>query len=79
MVSNNKLYDIYPDLDIDEAFSKADDILTTAAKGITEIITKPGKINVDFNDVRRVMSNSGVAIIGIGRGSGENRARYCYK
>ncbi len=74
VVSNNKLYDIFPDLDIDEAFSKADDILTTAAKGITEIITKPGKINVDFNDVRRVMSNSGVAIIGIGKGSGENRA-----
>lgn len=74
VVSNNKLYDIFPDLDIDEAFSKADDILTTAAKGITEIITKPGKINVDFNDVRRVMSNSGVAIIGIGKGSGDNRA-----
>lgn len=74
VVSNNKLYDIFPDLDIDEAFSKADDILTTAAKGITEIITKPGKINVDFNDVRRVMSNSGVAIIGIGKGAGENRA-----
>jgi cell division protein FtsZ len=74
VVSNNKLYDIFPDLDIDEAFSKADDILTTAAKGITEIITKPGKINVDFNDVRRVMSNSGVAIIGIGKGTGENRA-----
>jgi cell division protein FtsZ len=74
VVSNNKLYDIFPDLDIDDAFSKADDILTTAAKGITEIITKPGKINVDFNDVRRVMSNSGVAIIGIGKGSGENRA-----
>ena len=74
VVANNKLYDIFPDLDIDEAFSKADDILTTAAKGITEIITKPGKINVDFNDVRRVMSNSGVAIIGIGKGAGENRA-----
>lgn len=74
VISNNKLYDIYPDLDIDEAFSKADDILTTAAKGITEIITKPGKINVDFNDVKRVMSNSGVAIIGIGKGVGENRA-----
>ena len=74
VVSNNKLYDIFPDLDIDEAFSKADDILTTAAKGITEIITKPGKINVDFNDVKRVMSNSGVAIIGIGKGSGDNRA-----
>lgn len=74
VVSNNKLYDIYPDLDIDEAFSKADDILTVAARGITEIITKPGKINVDFNDVKRVMSNSGVAIIGIGRGTGENRA-----
>ncbi len=74
VVANNKLYDIFPDLDIDEAFSKADDILTTAARGITEIITKPGKINVDFNDVRRVMCNSGVAIIGIGKGSGENRA-----
>ena len=74
VVSNNKLYDIFPDLDIDDAFSKADDILTTAAKGITEIITKPGKINVDFNDVRRVMSNSGVAIIGIGKGTGERRA-----
>ncbi|MEZ5055362.1 MAG: cell division protein FtsZ [Chitinophagales bacterium] len=74
VVSNNKLYDIFPDIDIDDAFSKADDILTTAAKGITEIITKPGKINVDFNDVKRVMSNSGVAIIGIGAGSGDNRA-----
>ncbi len=75
VVSNNKLYDIFPDIDIDDAFSKADDILTTAAKGITEIITKPGKINVDFNDVKRVMSNSGVAIIGIGAGSGDNRAQ----
>lgn len=74
VVSNNKLYEIYPDLDIDEAFSQADEILTTAAKGVTEIITKPGKINVDFNDVKRVMQNSGVAIIGIGQGSGENRA-----
>ena len=74
VVSNNKLYDIFPDLDIDEAFSQADEILTTAAKGVTEIITKPGKINVDFNDVKRVMQNSGVAIIGIGRGQGENRA-----
>lgn len=74
VVSNNKLYDIYPDLDIDEAFSKADDILATAAKGVTEIITKPGKINVDFNDVKRIMENSGVALIGIGRGSGDDRA-----
>jgi len=75
LISNNKLYEIFPDLDIDEAFGKADDILTTAAKGVTEIITKPGKINVDFNDVKRVMQNSGVAIIGIGHGSGENRAK----
>jgi cell division protein FtsZ len=74
VVSNNKLYDIFPDLDIAEAFSKADDILTTAAKGVTEIITKPGQINVDFNDVKRMMQNSGVAIIGIGKGSGDNRA-----
>ncbi|MFN8282319.1 MAG: cell division protein FtsZ [Chitinophagales bacterium] len=74
VVSNNKLYEIFPDLDIAEAFSKADDILTTAAKGVTEIITKPGQINVDFNDVKRMMQNSGVAIIGIGKGSGDNRA-----
>jgi cell division protein FtsZ len=74
VVSNNKLYEIFPDLDIAEAFCKADDILTTAAKGVTEIITKPGQINVDFNDVKRMMQNSGVAIIGIGKGNGENRA-----
>ena len=74
VVSNNKLYEIFPDLDIAEAFCKADDILTTAAKGVTEIITKPGQINVDFNDVKRMMQNSGVAIIGIGKGSGDNRA-----
>ena len=67
VVSNNKLYEIFPDLDIAEAFCKADDILTTAAKGVTEIITKPGQINVDFNDVKRMMQNSGVAIIGIGK------------
>lgn len=75
LISNNKLYEIFPDLDIDEAFGKADDVLTTAAKGVTEIITKPGKINVDFNDVKRVMKNSGVAIIGIGSGSGNDRAK----
>lgn len=74
VVSNNKLYEIFPDLDVAEAFCKADDILTTAAKGVTEIITKPGQINVDFNDVKRMMQNSGVAIIGIGKGDGDSRA-----
>jgi cell division protein FtsZ len=74
VISNNKLYEFYPDLGIREAFSKADDILSIAARGVTEIITKTGDMNVDFNDVKRVMQNSGVAIIGIGTGSGENRA-----
>ena len=49
---------------ISEAFGHADDILTTAAKGIAEIITRPGHINVDFEDVNTVMRNSGVAILG---------------
>lgn len=74
VISNNKLYEFFPDLGIREAFSKADDILSTAARGVTEIITKTGDMNVDFNDVKRVMQNSGVAIIGIGTGTGSNRA-----
>ncbi|QQR96856.1 MAG: cell division protein FtsZ [Sphingobacteriales bacterium] len=74
VISNNKLYEYYPDLGIREAFSKADDILSTAARGVTEIITKTGDMNVDFNDVKRVMNSSGVAIIGIGNGSGSKRA-----
>lgn len=65
---------MYGDLTITQAFSKADDILCTAAKGIAEIITKPGQINVDFMDVQTAMRDSGRAIMGTGFATGENRA-----
>ena len=74
IVSNDKLRDLYGNLRLGEAFSKADDILTDAAKGIAELITVTGYINVDFEDVKTVMRDSGVAIMGTGRASGEQRA-----
>lgn len=74
VISNNKLREIYGNLSLTAAFSHADNILTTAARGISEIITKPGLVNVDFEDVKSVMLNSGVAIMGIGVAEGEGRA-----
>lgn len=74
VISNNKLREIYGNLSLTAAFSHADNILTTAARGISEIITKPGLVNVDFEDVKTVMRDSGVAIMGIGVSSGEGRA-----
>lgn len=74
IISNDKVREIYGNLSFTEAFNQADDIVATAAKGISEIITKPGQINVDFEDVKTVMVNSGVAIMGIGKASGQNRA-----
>ncbi|OIP02162.1 MAG: cell division protein FtsZ [Bacteroidetes bacterium CG2_30_33_31] len=74
VISNDKLRELYGNLAIYEAFGKADNILTNAAKGIAEIITVPGYLNVDFEDVKTVMKNSGVAIMGTGIASGENRA-----
>ena len=71
IVSNNKLREIYGNLRVSEAFSHADNILTTAAKGIAEIITVPGYVNVDFEDVNTVMRESGVAIMGIATGEGK--------
>lgn len=73
VINNEKLYDIYNNLKFSEAFLKADEVLATATKGIAEIITIPGYINVDFEDVKTVMKNSGVAIIGSSRAKGENR------
>jgi cell division protein FtsZ len=74
VVSNDKLRDIHGNMGISDAFKQADNILATAAKGISEIITVPGYVNVDFADVDRVMRNSGVAIMGIASAEGEHRA-----
>ncbi|MBX2846160.1 MAG: cell division protein FtsZ [Saprospiraceae bacterium] len=75
IISNDKLREIHGNLKVSEAFSKADDILTTASKGIAEIITLTGYMNVDFEDVNTVMRDSGVALMGIGLASGEERAK----
>jgi cell division protein FtsZ len=74
VISNDKLKEMYGNLRLSEAFSHADDVLATAAKGIAEIITVPGYVNVDFEDVRTVMASSGVAIMGSAMASGEHRA-----
>ncbi len=75
VISNDKLRQIHGNLTLAQAFSNADNILATAAKGIAEIITVPGYINVDFEDVNTVMRGSGVAIMGTSSMEGENRAR----
>jgi len=76
VVSNDRLLEVSPsDLPLQEAFILADNILRQGIVGISEIITKPGLINVDFADVRSVMQNAGLALMGIGRGSGKNRAQ----
>lgn len=74
IISNDRLREIFGNLTMTAAFAKADDILTTAAKGIAEIITIPGYVNVDFKDVRTVMNDSGVAIMGNAVSKGEQRA-----
>lgn len=74
VISNDRLREIFGNLTLGSAFAQADNILTTAAKGIAEIITLPGYINVDFKDVRTVMKDSGVAIMGSCTAEGENRA-----
>ncbi|MGL4364667.1 MAG: cell division protein FtsZ, partial [Bacteroidales bacterium] len=74
IINNEKLCELYGDLKLFEAYAKADEVLCTAAKGIAEIITLSGHINMDFADVRTAMQNSGVALMGTGRGTGEHRA-----
>jgi cell division protein FtsZ len=74
IICNDKLRQLFGNLKLSDAFSRADNVLTTAAKGIAEIITVPGYVNVDFEDVKTVMKDSGVAIMGIGIAEGENRA-----
>ena len=75
VISNDKLRQIHGNLKLSEAFSQADNILTTAAKGIAEIITVPGYVNVDFEDVNTVMRGSGVAIMGTAIAEGDDRAK----
>jgi len=75
VISNVKLRDLHGDLKLSDAFSRADNILTTAARGIAEIITMEGYVNVDFEDVNTVMRDSGVAIMGTATFEGENRAK----
>jgi cell division protein FtsZ len=75
VILNDKLREIFGNLSIHQAFAQADNILTTAAKGIAEIITLAGYVNVDFQDVRTVMLNAGAAVMGSAETRGENRAK----
>ena len=74
VIDNEKIKSMYGPQPLSQAFNKANDVLNIAAKGIAEIITLPGYINVDFEDVRTVMTSSGVAIMGAATASGEGRA-----
>lgn len=73
IINNEKLKQIYPELNLLNAFSKSDDVVANAARSIAEIITVPGYINTDFADVRNTLRKGGVAIMNIGRASGEKR------
>ena len=73
VIHNERLCSVYPDLELSNAFGLADNVLTSAARGIVEIITIDGHINVDFADVCTIMRNGGVAIMNSGYGEGENR------
>lgn len=74
LVNNDKLPLLFGNLSMNAAFAKADDVLCTAAKGISELITITGRMNVDFADVRNAMTDSGSALMGIGEAVGQNRA-----
>ena len=75
VIRNDKLRELYGNQSISKAFSNADQVLCTAAKGIAEVITRTGQINVDMNDVQTVMKDAGNAIMGAGSASGEGRAQ----
>ncbi len=75
VIGNDKIRQVYGNMTLTSGFGEADDILTTAARGIAEIITVPGYINVDFEDVNTVMKDSGVAIMGCAMAEGDNRAK----
>jgi len=73
IINNEKLYEYFGDQLAHDAFPKADEVLCTAVKGIIEIIKKPGYINVDFEDIKTMMKDSGMALMGYGSGSGPDR------
>lgn len=75
VVPNDKLLDTVGDLPLDQAFQVADEVLMRSVKGITELITQPGLVNLDFADVSTVMEQGGVAMIGLGEAQGETRAK----
>jgi cell division protein FtsZ len=74
VIPNEKLLDIAPNLPLHTAFKLADEVLTNAVKGITELVTKNGLINLDFADIKNVMTDAGLAMIGLGESDSENRA-----
>ncbi len=75
VIPNDKLLEIAPELPMHTAFKVADEILTNAVKGITELVTRAGLVNLDFADVKAVMSNGGVSLIGIGESDSKDRAK----
>ena len=74
VIPNDKLLEVVPDVSIVTAFKICDEILVNAVKGVTELVTKPGLVNLDFADIRAVMSTGGLAMIGLGESNTENRA-----
>lgn len=74
VIPNDKLLELAPDLPVQTAFKIADEILTNAVKGIAEMVTKPGLINLDFADIRAIMTNGGVSLIGMGESDTQDRA-----
>jgi len=74
VIPNDKLLELAPDLPLHTAFKVADEILTNAVKGLAELVTRPGLVNLDFADIKAIMSSGGVALIGVGESDTENRA-----
>ncbi|NIM46737.1 MAG: cell division protein FtsZ [Candidatus Aenigmarchaeota archaeon] len=74
IIPNDKLLEIVPDVSVVTAFKVCDEILVNAVKGVTELVTKPGLVNLDFADIRAVMTDGGLAMIGLGESDTENRA-----
>lgn len=74
VIPNDRLIDLVPRLSINAAFKVADEVLMRSIKGITEVVTKPGLVNLDFNDIKTIMRGGGVAMIGLGESEGEERA-----